>query len=214
MTPTDTRRKGATSPARRGRRPGPDSARSSVLDAALQLFAEVGFERATIRAIAARAGVDPALVHHFFGTKDDLLRATLVLPVDPDAVFAGLEEHPGDEGRALVARVLELWRQPQVREQFTALLRSAMSHEQAQAALREMLTRELIRRLVVRVGSADASLRAGLVASQLAGLGLTRFIVGIDPIVRATDEQLVAAIGPTVQRYLTGDLHDAGVKPS
>lgn len=131
MTTAGGRGKEATSPLRRGRRPGPDSSRASVLEAALQLFAEVGFERATIRAIAAHAGVNPALVHRFFGMKDDLLRATLVLPIDPDAVFAGLEEHPGDEGRTQVARVLELWRQPQVREQFTALLRSAVSHELA-----------------------------------------------------------------------------------
>jgi len=177
-----------------------------VLDAARSLFAEVGFERATIRAIAARAGVDPALVNHFFGTKDALLRATLVLPIDPGAVFDVLDENPGDEGRALVARVVQLWGQPQVREQFTALLRAAVSHEEAKVALRELLTRELIRRLADRVGTDDAPLRAGLVASQLAGLGLTRFIVGIEPITAASDAQLVAAVGPTIQRYLTGDI--------
>ena len=177
-----------------------------MLDAARSLFAEVGFERATIRAIAARASVDPALVHHFFGTKDDLLRATLVLPFDPEALFAVLDEHPGDEGRALVARVLQLWGQPQAREQFTALLRVAVSHQEAQAALRELLTRELVRRLAGRVGTGDAPLRAGLVASQLAGLAMTRFIVGIEPITIATNAQLVAAIGPTIQRYLTGDI--------
>jgi AcrR family transcriptional regulator len=177
-----------------------------VLEAARSLFAEVGFERATIRAIAARASVDPALVHHFFGTKDDLLRATLVLPFDPQALFAVLDEHPGDEGRALVARVLQLWGQPQAREQFTALLRVAVSHQEAQVALRELLTRELVRRLAGRVGSDDAPLRAGLVASQLAGLAMTRFIVGIEPITTATNAQLVAAIGPTIQRYLTGDI--------
>jgi len=191
---------------RRGRRPGPDSARTAVLDAARSLFAEVGFERATIRAIAARADVDPALVHHFFGTKDALLRATLVLPFDPEAVFSILDEHPGDEGRALVARVLQLWGQPQVREQFTALLRAAVSREAAKVALRELLTRELVRRLAGRVRVENAPLRAGLVASQLAGLGLTRFVVGIEPITAASDAQLVAAVGPTIQRYLTGDL--------
>lgn len=177
-----------------------------MLDAARSLFAEVGFERATIRGIAARAGVDPALVHYFFGSKEELLRATLVLPFDPEAVFAVLDEDPGDEGRALVARVLQLWGQPQVRERFTALLRAAVSREEATVALRELLTRELVRRLAGRVGTDDAPLRAGLVASQLAGLAMTRFVVGIEPITAASDAQLVAAVGPTIQRYLTGDI--------
>jgi AcrR family transcriptional regulator len=206
VNPTEPRLRAPTTARPRGRRPGTESSRAAVLDAARSLFAEVGFERATIRAIAARAGVDPALVHHFFGAKDALLRATLVLPVDPDAVFAVLAENPGDEGRALVARVLKLWSRPQVREQFTALLRAAMSHEEATAALRDLLTHELVRRLAGRVGTDDAPLRAALVASQLAGLAMTRFIIGIEPITTATDAQLIAAVGPTIQRYLTGDI--------
>ena len=206
MSPAQSRRPAPKTPSRRGRRPGPESSRTAVLDAARSLFAEVGFERATIRGIGARAGVDPALVHYFFGTKEELLRATLVLPFDPDLVFAGLDAHPGDEGRALVARVLQVWRNPQVRERLTALLRAAMSREEAQLALRELLTRELIRRLASRVDTHDAPLRAGLVASQLAGLAMTRFVVGIEPISQATDAQLIAAVGPTIQRYLTGDI--------
>jgi AcrR family transcriptional regulator len=206
MSSAQARRRAPKTASRRGRRPGPDSSRAAVLDAARSLFAEVGFERATIRAIGARAGVDPALVHHFFGTKDELLRATLVLPVDPEVVFAVMDAHPGDEGRALVARVLQLWGQPQVREQFTALLRAAVSREEARVALRELLTRELVRRLADRVGTDDAPLRAGLVASQLAGLAMARFVVGIEPITTASGAQLVAAVGPTIQHYLTGDI--------
>lgn len=206
MTPAQSRRPAPKTAGRRGRRPGPDSARNAVLDAARSLFAEVGFERATIRRIGARAGVDPALVHYFFGSKEELLRATLVLPFDPELVFAGLDAHPGDEGRALVARVLQLWSNPQVLERLTALLRAAVSREEARVALRELLTRELVRRLASRVGTDNAPLRAGLVASQLAGLAMTRLVIGIEPIAKATDAQLVAAVGPTIQRYLTGDI--------
>ena len=177
-----------------------------MLDAARSLFAEVGFERATIRGIAARAGVDPALVHHFFGTKNDLLRAALVLPFNPATLFAVMDEHPGDEGRALVARVLHLWGQPQVREQFTALLRVAMSREEAKVALRDLLTCELLQRLESQVGTDDAPLRAALVASQIAGLAMTRFVIGIQPIATSSNARLVAAVGPTIQRYLTGDI--------
>lgn len=206
MNSPQSRRPAPKPVSRRGRRPGPNTSRGAVLDAARRLFAEVGFERATIRVIAEQAGVDPALVHHFFGTKDALLRATLVLPFDPDAVFGVLDQYPGNEGRALVARVLQLWGQPRLREQFTALFRTAMSHEEATIALRELLTRELLTRLAARVDTEDAPLRAALVASQLAGLALTRFIVGIQPITAASDAQLVAAVGPTIQRYLTGDI--------
>lgn len=192
--------------ARTGRRAGPGNARSSILDAARQLFAEVGYDRATIRAIAARAEVDPALIYRFFTSKSELLRATQSLPVNPDDLFQVLAENPGDEGRALVARMLLLWRQPQVREQFTALLRSAVSQEQARLALRDLLTHELVHRLQAHAADDTAPLRAGLVASQMAGLGMTKFVIGIEPIVSATDEQIIAAVGPTIQRYLTGPL--------
>ncbi len=201
----ESRSPGATR-GRTGRRPGSESSRAAILDAARQVFAEVGYERATIRAISARAGVDPALIYRFFASKSELLRATHVLPIDPNEVFQALVENPGDEGRALVARVLLLWRQPKVREQFTALLRSAVSHDQARQALRDLLTRELVRRLEAHAADDTAPLRAGLVASQLAGLGMTRFVIGIEPIVSASDEQIIAAVGPTIQRYLTGPL--------
>ncbi len=181
-----------------------------MLAAARTLFAEVGYDRATIRAIAARAGVDPALVHHFFGTKQELMRAAIELPMDPAAVFAVLDEHPGGEGPALVARVLQVWNAPQVREQLAALLRTAISHADAQVAVRDLLTRELVGRLAARMGTRDAELRAGLVASQLAGLAMTRFVIGIASICEASDAELVAAIGPTIQRYLTGDLGRRG----
>lgn len=195
---------------RRGRRPGPESARAQILESARTQFSEVGYEKATIRAIATRAGVDPALVHHFFGTKNELLTASLVLPLDPDFVMAALDEHPGDEGRALVARVLQVWADPHVREGFTALLRSAVSHEQARTTLRAMLTDGLVRRLSDRIDSDQPELRAALVATQISGLALTRFVIGLEPVAQATDAQLVEAIGPTVQRYLTGDLTGAG----
>ena len=192
--------------SRLGRRPGPDSARADLLRAARHLFSEVGYERASVRAIARDAGVDAALVYRFFGSKQGLLQAALQLPVDPDSILDALYEHPGDEGRTLVRRVLEVWSTPAVREQFTALLRTAVSHEEARLALRVVLTEQLVRRLEDHVGTPDARLRAALVATQLAGLAMTRFVIGIDPITKATDEQLVQAIGPSVQRYLTGEL--------
>ena len=192
--------------SRLGRRPGPDSARADLLQAARHQFSKVGYERATVRAIAQDAGVDAALVYRFFGSKQGMLQAALQLPVDPDSILDALHEHPGDEGRTLVRRVLQMWSTPAVREQITALLRTAVSHEDARLALRAMLTEQLIRRIEDHLGTPDAQLRAALVATQMAGLAMTRFVIGIDPITNATDDQLVQAIGPSIQRYLTGDL--------
>ena len=194
------------SPARRGRRPGPDSSRQAVLDAARRLFAEEGFDRATVRAIAAQAGVDPAMVHHFFGTKEQLFRASLELPFDPSLIGSALDAHPGDEGRALVRGVLEIWEQPAIREQFTAMLRAAVTHDHARTALRDLLTSQILGVLAGRMDDDDAALRAALVGSQMAGLALTRLIMEVEPIAAIDDEVLVEAIGPTIQRYLTGDI--------
>jgi len=126
--------------------------------------------------------------------------------VDPDAIFDAIDKNPGDEGRALVRRVLQLWSAPAVREHITVLLRTAVSHEEARAALRDVLTDQLVRRLESHLAAADAHLRAALVATQLVGLAMTRYVIGIDPVSTATDEQLVEAMGPSVQRYLTGEL--------
>jgi AcrR family transcriptional regulator len=199
-----------TSATRRGRRPGGDSARGAVLDAARNLFSQQGFDRTTIRAIAAQAQVDPALVHHFYGTKEQLFRATLEFPLDPERIVAGLDAHPGDEGRALVAGVLRAWSAPVVREQLTALLRSALTQDHARDVLRELLTEQLVGRVARTLSVEDAELRASLVATQMAGLALGRLVMELGPLTAATDEQLVEAIGPTVQRYLTGSI---GPKP-
>ena len=191
---------------RRGRRPGPDSSRQAVLDAARGLFSEQGFDRTTVRAIAARAGVDPAMVHHFFGTKEQLFRASLELPFDPSVIVAALDAHPGDEGRTLVRGVLLVWRQPEIRERFTAMLRAAVTHDHARAALRDLLTTQILGVLERRMDGEDAALRAALVGSQMAGLALTRLVMEVEPLAKVDDDVLVEAIGPTVQRYLTDDL--------
>ncbi|HUV49056.1 MAG TPA: TetR family transcriptional regulator, partial [Actinomycetes bacterium] len=139
MTPQSARPK--------GRRPGDSGTKEQILDAARDLFAEVGFERATIRAIAKRARVDPALVHHYFGTKDDLLVAALQLPVDPVVLFAGIGTEPGDgtgAGETIVRRVLALWDDADTRAPLLALLRTAVSHERAAGALGELFANTLL----------------------------------------------------------------------
>lgn len=191
---------------RPGRRPGSTSTRPAILAAARELFAEVGYERATIRRIAARAGVNPAMVHHFYGTKDDLLIAALELPMEPAYLAEAVSNHPGREGYELIRRIVAVWDQPVVRERLQILLRVGISHERAAIALRNLLTTQLLDLLAARMSSTDASLRAALVATQMAGLAMLRFIIPIEAVASADAETIIAAIGPTLQRYLTEPL--------
>ncbi|MCB0971817.1 MAG: TetR family transcriptional regulator [Acidimicrobiales bacterium] len=195
--------------APRGRRPGTPDTRGAILDAALALFAERGYQRATIREIARRAEVDPALVHHHFGTKDDLLAEAISLPLDPGALVATVGDGTLEDAEALLRAILELWALPGVRQTMQALLRVGLSHEVAADAVRTLFADQLAARLAEAIGGPDAELRAALVASQVAGLALMRFIVGLEPIASADASTLVAAVAPTVHRYLSGDLGPA-----
>ncbi|MET8907057.1 TetR family transcriptional regulator [Micromonospora sp. NPDC004551] len=193
---------------RTGRRPGNPDTREAILAAARAAFAERGFDAVSIRAIATAAGVDPALVHHYFGTKEELFRATVAIPVDParllPAVMAG---GPDRVGERLVRTFLTVWDSP-VGGAAVALLRSAVSSEWTARLLREFLTTQVLRRVLdqLDVDPAQLPLRGGLVATQVAGLAMMRYVIRLEPIASADAETLVAAVGPTVQRYLTGDL--------
>jgi AcrR family transcriptional regulator len=192
----------------RGRRPagGPDT-RAAIVASARELFARQGFERTTMRAVAARAGVDPALIHHYFGTKDGLLSAALTPPVSPHVLLAGLSEDRGRAGHEFVRRLLDVWEDhPVVQGQMLALIRTALSHEHATALLRETLQQTVVA-AVREVAAPDRrELRAALVMSQMSGLLLSRYLVGLPGVADADRRSLVAAVGPVVQHYLTGRL--------
>jgi len=194
--------------ARLGRRPdgGPDT-RETILAAARDLFAANGFERTTIRAVATRAEVDPALVHHYFGTKDQLLAASLELPMDPVALLGDLGGDPERAGEELVRRVLGLWESdPETRRRLVALLRTGISHDHAAALLRDLFGRTILAVLQGFVVADRPDLRAALAGTQLGGLILGRYLVGVPAVADASVEELVAVVGPGVQRYLTGPL--------
>jgi len=194
--------------ARLGRRPdgGPDT-REAILAAARDLFAANGFDRTTIRAVATRAEVDPALVHHYFGTKDQLLAASLELPMDPVALLGDLGGDPERAGEELVRRVLGLWESdPETRRRLVALLRTGISHDHAAALLRDLFGRTILAVLQGFVVADRPDLRAALAGTQLGGLILGRYLVGVPAVADASVEELVAVVGPGVQRYLTGPL--------
>jgi AcrR family transcriptional regulator len=192
---------------RSGRRPGDHSTRDGILEAARASFAEHGYDRATIRDMAARAAVDPALVIHYFGSKEALFTEALQLPVAPGEVLArGIAAGPDQVGATVVRTFLEAWEPPETRVRLMAMLRSALTNEAAMGMMRDLLVREVFGPITEALGVPDAQLRATLVGSQFIGLSIMRYIGHIEPLASASVDELVAAIGPTVQRYLTGDL--------
>ncbi|GAA4716891.1 TetR/AcrR family transcriptional regulator [Phytohabitans rumicis] len=193
---------------RTGRRPGNPDTREAILGAAREAFAERGFDAASIRAIATSAGVDPALVHHYFGTKEQLFKACMNFPIDPAEVFPKLlADGPDGLGERLVRTFLAIWDSP-AGVPAVALMRSALTNEWTARLMREFVATQLIRYVLPRLDMdpAEAPLRASLVATQMAGLAMIRYVLKLQPLASAPPEVVVAAIGPTVQRYVTGDI--------
>jgi AcrR family transcriptional regulator len=189
--------------ARTGRRPGAGGTREKILTAARSHFGTVGFDRATIRGIAAAAKVDPKLVLHYFESKEGVFLAAVEFPFDPSAAIPALLE-PGLNGLGvrLVRFFLDIWDSP-AGSPLLAVIRSVVSSESAAALLREFVTREVLARLAEALELDEPRLRASLVASQLIGLAMIRYIVKIEPIASAPRARVAAWIGPTLQRYLT-----------
>jgi len=192
----------------RGRRPGNDSSRSDIVEAARREFAERGFERATIRSIAVNAKVDPATIYHFFDDKNDLLAAALEFPVSDDMIRLLIPTDGDVSATALLAGVLELWQEPEIAERLEALIRVAVTHPDAAAGVSSLLRKSVLGPLIDGIGGDDAELRAGLVGAQIAGLALFRLVMPFPPIANASIEELVEAVSPTIDRYLTGELSE------
>jgi AcrR family transcriptional regulator len=207
---------GARRKRRSGRRSGDSGTKEAILAAARARFGEVGYDRATIRDIAGAAGVDPALVHHFYGTKERLFAAVMQLPVTPgdvlDAMLAAGAPAPGHGlGEHVVRTMLGIWDVAEIRSTFLALLRTATTSDQAAAMLREFVTQNILSRVAGlvpgdAVAGGEAEFRAALVGSQVIGLGLARYVLALEPLARADTGTLAAAIGPALDRYLAGDL--------
>jgi len=191
--------------ARTGRRPGNQDTREAILAAAREAFAERGYDRASIRAIATGAGVDPALVHHYFGTKDQLFLATVNAPIDPAQILPRVLDGSTEElPERLVRTFLSVWDHPVSGPAAVALLRSGLQHDWSARMLREFLTTRVIRRVIsqLQLDPAEAPLRGSLVATQMIGLGLIRYVLKVEPLAAAPPEVVVAAVAPTIHRYL------------
>lgn len=199
--------------ARTGRRPGPSDTKERIADAARRLFGERGFDQTSIRAIAAEAGVDPALVLHYFGTKQRLFLAVLELPFQPaERLPHLLRGDPDRLGERVVRFVLGLWESEATRPTMHAIVRSATSDSEASDLMRGLISGPF-GALAAQLPVTDANHRVTLAASQLFGLALLRYILRIEPLASADHASVIAAVAPTIQRYLAGDL-DAGGRGS
>lgn len=191
-------------PRRRGRRAGGEDTRAALVEAAREVFAEQGFQGATVRTIAARAGVDAAMVNHWFGGKQGLFAATVQLPFDPSEIVGQVTGgDPNDLGARLIRTFVTLWDKHE--GGFAALMLSVASQEAAARMMVEFFSGLVFER-VAAVGVDRVELRASLCATQVVGLGVLRYVLRMEPIASADVDTLVDLIGPTLQRYLTSDL--------
>ncbi len=190
----------------RGRRPGAPDTRAAILAAARTSFAGKGYAGTTIRGIASVAGVDAALVHHYFGTKDDLFVAALELPIDPrEALAPALVGGPEGAGERVLRVFVGVWDDPRNTPVLVAFARSVLDPS-AEHLLSEGFLPVVLHPVGRALGLDRPDLRMSLVASQLIGIILGRYVLALEPLASLSADALVTTYAPTIQRYLTGDL--------
>lgn len=194
---------------RRGRPPRAESGdtRDRILGAAREEFSERGYEKTSVRGIAKAAGVDSALVHHYFGTKEQVFEAAVSVAFAPaleapDAIAEGPLDSVGER---LTRFVLGVWENPATRTPLLAIVRSAVNNDTAAAVFRRLIAAQLLRRIAGRLDVPDAELRVELAAAQLVGTAMLRYVIKVEPLASADLERIVARLAPVVQGHLTGE---------
>jgi AcrR family transcriptional regulator len=197
-----------TGARRRGRPPRAESAdtRDRILAAARGEFSERGYEKSTVRGIAKAAGVDSALVHHYFGTKEQVFAAAVEVAVAPalDAPDAVADAPLDQVGERLTRFMFGVWENPATRMPLLAVVRSAVNNETAAAVFRRLVAAQLLRRIAAQLDVPDAELRAELAAAQLVGTAMLRYVIKVEPLASVDVEQIIARVAPVVQGHLTG----------
>ncbi|MGY3680720.1 TetR/AcrR family transcriptional regulator [Streptomyces sp. TE33382] len=198
-----------TAPRRRGRpsrtagATGPD-ARTRILEAARTEFAERGYDKTSIRGIAKAADVDAALVHHYFGTKDEVFAAAIEVSFEPALVIPSLLGGPVDGlGERLARYFISVWENPVTRAPLLAVIRSALTHEAAAGILRGFVLRRLLERIAAELDVPDPTFRAELAASHMVGIAILRYVIKAEPLASADPEKIIGMVAPTLQRYFT-----------
>ncbi|MFI2428889.1 TetR family transcriptional regulator [Streptomyces sp. NPDC018955] len=205
---TLTRSTGTGTARRRGRPPRTESAgtRDRILDAAREEFSARGYEKTSVRGIAKSAGVDSALVHHYFGTKEQVFEAAVEVAFAPaftvrDTILDGPVEEAGER---MTRMIIGLWESPVTRAPLLAIVRSAVNNEIAAGVFRRLIAGQLLRRIAGRLDVPDPELRAELAAAQLVGIAMLRYVIKVEPLASADAEQIVERVAPVVQGHLTG----------
>ena len=203
MTPTTSR----TKTPRTGRRPGESSTKDQIRKAAEKLFLARGYEGATMRAIAKEAGVDASLIVHFFGNKAGLFAEAVDWPHDPEVEIPKLlKDGRGRVGHNLVGLLVRTWDSEGGRNPILTMIRAAMVEPEASEMLRDFLRERLYGPLFEALGSDRPDLRANLLATQMIGLGMIRYVQRFEPLASAKPADVIAWVGPSAQRYLTGKI--------
>lgn len=186
----------------RGPRPGGGDTRQEILDAARALFAERGYDRTTLRAIGAAAGVDPALIHHYFGNKEGLFTASVSLPVDlPRRLPEVIAEDPGEAGAAVARLFFTVWDDEEARASLIGQLRHTFTTGE-QPVIAGFITSAVLGRVAAAMDGDERELRAELVASHLLGVALLRYVVKLEPLASVDTETIISMVGPRLQAYL------------
>jgi AcrR family transcriptional regulator len=179
--------------------------RDRILEAAREEFSERGYEKTSVRGIAKAAGVDSALVHHYFGTKEQVFEAAIEVAFAPalDAP-AAVEEGPLEGvGERLTRFIFGVWENPATRTPLLAIVRSAVNNETAAAVFRRLIAAQLLRRIAGQLDFPDAELRAELAAAQLVGVAMLRYVIKVEPLASADPERIIGRVAPVVQGHLT-----------
>ena len=191
-------------PARRGPRPAGEDTRARITEAARSEFADKGYEGTSMRSVARVAGVDPALVHHYFDGKADLFAQAVVMTrVNPAMLVERVLDGPLEAlGERLVRMFLAVWDDPDNQERLVALVRAVHTNDEVGALFRQFVAREVVGQVTRRTQVPDPELRGALAAAQIVGLATTRYVVRMPPMVDASPDELARWLGPTLQRYL------------
>ncbi|MEU9787243.1 TetR family transcriptional regulator [Streptomyces phaeochromogenes] len=200
----------SAAPRRRGRPSHADSAdapaaRDRILAAAREEFSERGYEKTSVRGIAKAAGVDSALVHHYFGTKEQVFESSIEVAFGPLLAAPGsIAEGPLDGvGERLARFFFGVWENPATRKALLAIIRSAVNNDVAASVFRRLISAQLLRRVAAQLDTPDAELRAELAAAQLVGIAMLRYVIKVEPLASANPEQIIARVAPVIQAHLT-----------
>jgi AcrR family transcriptional regulator len=205
--PAGSKSEASLSQPRTGRRPGENRTRAAILTAARELFAELGYAGATTRGIARKAGVDPALVHHYFTNKEGVFAAATQETVSTASVLDELPETAGEDlAEQLLRAFLRPWETDETAEAMVALYRTAATSGHAANLLHDAGMTPLLERIAKLIGGRDAKVRAGMVCSQLIGVALLRYVLRLEPLASMSLPRVIRYSAPAVRATLSGEI--------